>query len=261
MKPFLAAYARKSLTVFSVYLMNAHLLASDQQAQFIGGGMLFASIAWEWWATYGHAKVADLLKKLTARPTVAQAVATAQVAPAGIAVKALLLFAILILGTIMVPRASYAATATDSLAKLMAQVSAVQADAVAKAVAALQEADTDAGTVVNATTGEVRDPISHACYPAQIKLLQSLPVVQPINAAPPFDLIVLFQRKRDFVAQIKAGVPAYLVVGCAGLLGDEVQTFIQTVGLVGIKIAAPALAGIFPPLAPIALPALALTAP
>jgi len=50
-----------------------------------------------------------------------------------------------------------------------------------------------------------RDPISHACYPAQIKFLQSLPQVQVIKAKVPFNAIVLFQRERDLVTQLPAG--------------------------------------------------------
>ena len=36
--------------------------------------------------------------------------------------------------------------------------------------------------------------------------------------------------------QVKAGLPPYLVIGCSGLLGDEVKTFITLMGLVGVKI-------------------------
>ena len=37
--------------------------------------------------------------------------------------------------------------------------------------------------------------------------------------------VQLFQKKRDFVAQIQAGIPVYLKLGCAPLLGDEAAIF------------------------------------
>jgi hypothetical protein len=126
-------------------------------------------------------------------------------------------------------------------------------------VAAIQEADDDAATLTNpADLTSFRDPIAHACYPAQVKFLQTLPQIQAIKAPSPYNVIVLFQRKRDLVAQIKAGLPGYLKVGCAALLKDEETIFVQTLGLIGVPIAAGALTGIFPAAAPITLPALTL---
>jgi hypothetical protein len=88
--------------------------------------------------------------------------------------------------------------------------------------------------------------------------LQSLPQIQAIRAPAPYNVIVLFQRKRDLVAQIKAGLPAYLKVGCAALLKDEETILVQTLGLIGVSVGAGALTGVFPPAAPIALPALTI---
>ncbi len=148
--------------------------------------------------------------------------------------------------------------ANDPFGDLMSQIEKVKAEQIEGIVAALKEADADAGTVINTATNDVKDPIAHACYPAQIKFLQSLPVSQPIASPAPFNLIVLFQRKRDFVAQVKAGIPAYLKLGCSALLGDEVQTFVQTTALVGIKLLPAAATAMFPPLAPVTLPAMTL---
>ena len=103
-----------------------------------------------------------------------------------------------------------------------------------------------------------RDPIAHACYPAQIKFLQSLPQIQAIKAPAPYNVIVLFQRKRDLVAQIKAGLPGYLKVGCAALLKDEERILVQTLGLIGVSVGAGVLTGVFPAAAPITLPALTI---
>jgi hypothetical protein len=156
------------------------------------------------------------------------------------------------------PRPAAAAPSpVDKLQKLMDDIAAKKAEFVAGVIAAIQEADDDAATLTNpADLTSFRDPIAHACYPAQIKFLQSLPQFQAIKAPSPYNVIVMFQRKRDLVAQIKAGLPGYLKVGCAALLKDEESILIQTLGLIGVTIGAGALTGVFPAIAPIALPAL-----
>lgn len=171
------------------------------------------------------------------------------------------------------PRPAAAATpvrarANDPLGDFMDQLEKVKAENIQAVITDIQAADADAGTVVvpaNPTANppldaEVRDPIAHACYPALIKFLQSTPTFQPASGK----LIgfQLFQRKRDFVAQLKAGLPTYLKLGCAPLLGDEINTFIQTMAMIGVKIVPAGIAAICPPCAaaaaPIALPALTL---
>lgn len=150
----------------------------------------------------------------------------------------------------------------DAIADLSAKIEAVKADTITSLVSALNEADADAGALTNKDDpASFRDPISHACYPAQIKFLQSIPAAQPITSPAPFNLIVLFQRKRDFVAQVKAGLPVYLKIGCAPLLGDEISIFVQTMALVGVKVGAAGLTAAFPALAPVTLPALTIAAP
>jgi hypothetical protein len=152
-----------------------------------------------------------------------------------------------------------AAPPADSLQKIMDQISAKTAAFVSGVIAAIQEADDDAATLTNPSDlTSFRDPIAHACYPAQIKFLQSLPQIQAIKAPAPYNVIVLFQRKRDLVAQIKAGLPGYIKVGCAALLKDEETILVQTLGLIGVSVGAGVLTGVFPAAAPIALPALTL---
>lgn len=147
----------------------------------------------------------------------------------------------------------------DFLAKLVNDLSAKKVEFVNNVVAAIQEADDDAATLTNPNDPtSFRDPISHACYPAQIKFLNSLPQVQAIKAPAPYNLIVLFQRKRDLIAQVQAGLPVYLKLNCAALLGDEKTIFLKTLGLLGITVAGGALTGLFPAAAPITLPALSL---
>jgi len=151
------------------------------------------------------------------------------------------------------------ASKVDPLQKILDDISAKSATFVSGVILAIQEADDDAATLTNPSDPtSYRDPIAHACYPAQIKFLQSLPQIQAIKAPAPYNMIVMFQRKRDLVAQIKAGLPGYLKVGCSALLQDEVNIFAQTLGMIGVTVGAGALTGIFPAAAPITLPALTL---
>jgi hypothetical protein len=153
------------------------------------------------------------------------------------------------------PKARPAAASVDPLQKIMDDISAKSATFVAGVIAAIQEADDDAATLTNPSDlTSFRDPIAHACYPAQIKFLQSLPLIQAIKAPAPYNVIVMFQRKRDLVAQIKAGLPGYLKVGCAALLKDEESILIQTLGLIGVTVGTGVLTGVFPASAPISLP-------
>jgi hypothetical protein len=142
--------------------------------------------------------------------------------------------------------------ANDPLGKFMADLEKVQQDIVDGTIADITAADQDAATLTNpADPTSFRDPISHACYPAQIKFLQSIPVATAPSGK--FVLVQLFQKKRDFVAQIMAGLPVYLRLGCAPLLGDEITTLNKTLGLVGVQLGLNALApglGIAMPILP-----------
>lgn len=152
-------------------------------------------------------------------------------------------------------------TATNPLDNLLAKLEQIQTDVVAGVVGDIQAADADAGTIVTPANGStpavVNDPISHACYPAAVQFIQSLPVAKPTTGAP-YIFVQLFQKKRDFVNQIKAGLPAYLKIGCGALLGDETQIFVAMLGMVGVTVATGGLAGILPAAAPLALPVLSL---
>lgn len=177
------------------------------------------------------------------------------------------------------PATPEAPTSGDPLADLMAQLEKVQVEDVAAIIVDINAADVDAGTVVTpeipgtaavlaadgvtvvtpavaATPAVVKDAISHACYPASVKFLQSLPVAAKLTGK--FVGVQLFQKKRDFVAQLRAGLPTYLKLGCMPLLGDEINTFIQMMVMVGIKILPAAATALMPALAPITLPAMTL---
>lgn len=147
----------------------------------------------------------------------------------------------------------------DWLTQVMTDIENVKEDVITGSVDALNEADADAATLTNpADPTSFHDAISHACYPAQIKFLQSLPAAAVIKSPAPYNFIVLFQRKRDFVMLIQAGLPSYLKVGCSALLGDEAAILIKSLGLVGVTVAANAILPGAGGLALPALPALAL---
>jgi hypothetical protein len=128
----------------------------------------------------------------------------------------------------------------DALETFINKISNVDEIVLTNVIAAIKVADEDAGTVVTPTTetspAVVKDPISHACYPAQIQWLQSLPTAKTTNVPVPYNLIVLFQYKRDFVNLLRSGqlIPTYLKLGCGAMIGDEASIFAQTLGLIGI---------------------------
>lgn len=141
---------------------------------------------------------------------------------------------------------------------LMQKIDTIASQVVADTVSDINAADADAGTVITPATATapaiVKDAISHACYPAAVTFLQSLPVATPLTGK--LFGVQLFQRKRDFLNQLKAGLPDYLKIGCGALLGDEVKIFTSLMGLVGVTVATGGIGGLFPAAA--ALPALTL---
>jgi hypothetical protein len=153
-----------------------------------------------------------------------------------------------------------AATPTDTLANLMSQIEQIQATTITNVIADITAANTDASRIMTPATATapavVNDPISAACYPAAIQFLQSLPVATPMTGV--LFGVQLFQKKRDFIALIQAGLPVYLKLGCLPLLGDEITTFISLMNMVGVKILPLAATALMPALAPLTLPALTL---
>src|SRR5208282_46263 len=98
--------------------------------------------------------------------------------------------------------------------------------------------------------------IAHACYPAAVQFLQSLPQASPLQGK--LTGVQLFQQTRDFITEIQAGLPTYLKLGCMPLLGDTINTLVQIMALVGVKVLPAALTAAIPALAPITLPAMTL---
>lgn len=150
------------------------------------------------------------------------------------------------------------ATPPDIVANLddaLDKLGKVSADTVAKIIVDTNAADADAATLTNPSDPtSFKDAISHACYPAAVKFLQSLPVATPMTGS--LQGIQLFQRKRDFINMVKGGLPDYLKIGCGALLGDETKILVAMLGMVGVTVGT---AGLGLPAVPaLALPALTL---
>jgi len=288
-----AGIAKKVLMLQAAGLVSHGIISSNETETYVSLGMAAVGAAWSFWDDFGRAIVlsqfevwkakslaqaAKMKAAGLAQPTVSEIAAQhPKLTPADVAkvastiVKILLvafvLSTFLMSGSAMAqgkavpkPRPA-AASAVDPLQKLMDDITAKEATFVTGVIGALNEADADAATLINPSDPtSFRDPISHACYPAQIKFLQSLPQIQEIKAPAPYNAIVLFQRKRDLVAEIKAGLPPYLKVGCSALLQDEKTIFVQTLGLIGVGAGAGILTGLFPAAAPLTIPGLTFPA-
>ena len=83
LKPLLAGFARQGLAAIGAYLG----FTGSQETQFIGAGMVFASLGWEWWQARGQNQFIAILAKM--KPVASQGATTAQaVKAANDAVKA-----------------------------------------------------------------------------------------------------------------------------------------------------------------------------
>lgn len=78
LKPILAGIVRHALTTAGGALVANGYMQSSQTSDFIGGGMVIAGIAWSWWQKEGQAEVAELLKKVTKKANVTDAVDAAK---------------------------------------------------------------------------------------------------------------------------------------------------------------------------------------
>lgn len=80
LKPYLASTVRHGLTVAGGIIIKDGLLPSDGLNDFVGGGMVFAGIAWSFMQKYGQVIVAREFTKLKQWAATRQA---AQQAPNG----------------------------------------------------------------------------------------------------------------------------------------------------------------------------------
>lgn len=78
LQPILAGIARHALTTAGGALVTGGYMQSSEMTAFVGGGMVVAGIIWSWWQKRGQAIVADMLKKVTAKKTVPDAVDAAK---------------------------------------------------------------------------------------------------------------------------------------------------------------------------------------
>lgn len=192
---------------------------------------------------------------VTPTPSKADPIADAKADLAKIGVKSVPTLKVVRTPTVSAPAPQSAATSID---QFMQQLNTITAKIVTDVTADLTAADADAGFVITPATATsaatVRDPIAHACYPALIQFLGSLPTATPVSGT--IIIAQLFQKKRDFIAQIQAGLPSYLKLGCAALLGDEIHILTTALGMVGVTVGTAGLAGILPASSLLALPAL-----
>jgi hypothetical protein len=92
-------------------------------------------------------------------------------------------------------------------------------------------------TEIDPDTNRPKDEIAAACYPAAKKFIVSLKANVPTGGTP--GVVTLFERKRLLVISIKKGLPTYLTIGCAPLLGDEIKILVGVVGMAGINLIVP----------------------
>lgn len=107
-----------------------------------------------------------------------------------------------------------------------------------KLVADIDGANTLASEI-DPNTNKAKDEIAAACYPQAKKFIVSLKGQAPAADAPKQGIVTLFERKRLLVMAIKQGLPNYLVIGCAPLLGDEAKVLVGVLGMAGINLVLP----------------------
>jgi len=78
LKPILAGIVRHGLTTLGGALVAGGYMQSSDTSSFIGGGMVIAGVAWSWWQKEGQAEVAAMLKRVTAKKTLPDAVDAAK---------------------------------------------------------------------------------------------------------------------------------------------------------------------------------------
>jgi len=87
MKTILAGMLRHGLTTLGGALVAGGYMSSSSTADFVGGGMVLAGVAWSWWQKEGQARALAILARMhpVAAPMSTQADA---VKAANVAIKA-----------------------------------------------------------------------------------------------------------------------------------------------------------------------------
>jgi hypothetical protein len=206
LKPILGLAARHALTAIGGYLVSSGYLQSSDTNAFIGAGMVLAGIVWSWWQKRGQAKVAELLKKVTARATTTDAVAMAKIAAPGSAIPKVLLLAALASGLLMWGGDVRAQTKLGPIATKILEGGANNAGAAASTagipkdlLGALDEKILPDLTYAKAMADATGSVVTGNCYGAWIKIIQSRQQAlkdasgQPL-ALPDLHLITDFER-------------------------------------------------------------------
>jgi hypothetical protein len=152
--------------------------------------------------------------------------------------KAIALFAVLVLGTILVISPSHAATKASAKSDPVQTLSDAFEKLAAKGTAGLEAADALA-SAIDPETNQMVDPIAHACFPARIKFIGGLP--KP-STTPQVDIFVIYERARIARLTLQKGLPAYLQLGCAPLTQNEANFWAALLGIAGISVGTAGLA-------------------
>lgn len=130
--------------------------------------------------------------------------------------------------------AAVASTATTTPRDPASFLADLFAKLAAKGTADLEAADALA-SAIDPDTGKMRDELAHACYPAMIKFIGSIPQPDASAVGP----AVIFERGRLARMVIQSGFPNYLKIGCAPLMQDEANLLVRLAAMVGIAITLP----------------------
>lgn len=72
LKPLLGSFARQGITALGAYMG----FTGSTESQFVGAGMVIASLGWEWWTTKGQNQFIAILAKM--KPVAAPAASTSE---------------------------------------------------------------------------------------------------------------------------------------------------------------------------------------
>lgn len=152
--------------------------------------------------------------------------------------KAVVMFAVLLGGLVLTAAPSHAQILHRAVAKAAVKIdpgknlSDALARLAAKGTADLEAADALA-SAIDPDTNKMVDPVAHACYPAMIKFIGSLPKASDTE---PAGVAEVFERARIARKLVQNGLPDYLKIGCAPLVQDEAIFVTKILALAGIAV-------------------------
>jgi len=131
-------------------------------------------------------------------------------------------------------KATTAPAAAPSLSSIITQLDSFLEQLSAKSISDLEAADALAAQT-DPTTNQPVDALAHACYPALIKFVQSLPAPPSGQVGP----AVIYERTRILRMTVQNGLPNYLKIGCAPLVQDESTLLVKIAALLGVTLTLP----------------------